>query len=630
MLMIALLSTIAVRAPRTGYALMALAAIASACTPHPATAKRPEGIAWQPWRPAAFQRALAEKRLIVVDVGIEGCTACRDMHETFRDPAVVAWINANAVAISVDADVQPDLGERFDPWGWPAIGILDPSGQTLWMIKGARVARRFVAILDEVRADYLAGRAASPVEPPPDAAARDLSRACSDAVAWIDERGGDHGWGAGGVSDAPVELALARRDAFATDVDLPRARAHALGHARLLDPAWGGIFVAATQPDWTGFIPEKRTWTQAAALANFSLIAPLDASGQALGAASEIDRYLEAVMRTPQGLYQSTERDQIVGLPANLTAVDYYHLSGDERLKYGRPVADHAAYTAENAMVALSYLYLYRATGTAAWLERGRALLDAILATRLSERGFLRQATLTPEVERDRRLRPVVREDEDRRFLRPQVQAGFALVALHEATGQARYLEAAIALARQLEPLAAVGGGYLAADPRDTDARLPARSPAFDNAWAARFLLALHAATGDARYEALADGALQTIQGVRAAARSEGVGGASVYALALHERLLGAVDVAVTGAPDDPRARALRDAGYRVANARVFAHHDTAKKYPSADAPTAYVCTARACSSPLRDPAVLTARIAAALRAGDPRPCAGAGDVPHR
>lgn len=597
---------------------IAAAVLAASCAPRAPNRTPAAAITWQSWEPAAFERAAAEHKLIVVDAGIEGCTACRDMHEeTFRDPAVVAWMSAHAISISVDADAQPDLGERFDPWGWPAIGILAPSGQTLWMIRGYRAAPRFLAILQEVEADFRAGKTSEVKEPPVGVASSDLEGACREAVSWLDERGGEHGWGRGSVAEAPVQLAMSRRAAFGADAKGPneaQARAHALGIAKLVDPEWGGIFVAPTAPDWSGFIPEKRTWTQAAALSSFAAVAGVERSGQALAAAAQIDRYLQDVMKGSDGLYMTTEAEQVPNLPAELTAVDYYRLRGEERLKYGRPVLDHAAYTAENGLLALGYLQLYQATGDDLWLRRGRELLDALVATRMTTRGFLRQAATTADVQRDRRLRELVPGDEGKLFLRPQVQVGYALLRLHELTGELTYLEIAVRLAAELKKLAATDGGYTAAEPRDTDKLFPPRAPAFDNAWAARFLLALAAATGDEAYRAEAAGVLRSIKGVAAAARSEGVNGAGVYALALHEYLLGAVDVSVTGKLDDPRGLALRQAGLRELDGRVFAHFDTHGKYPTSEAPTAYVCTATACSSPQSDPLALRRRITDALR----------------
>lgn len=97
-----------------------------------AAAASAAAVAWQPWSSEAFARAKREQRLVLVDVGIEGCTACRWMHqETYRDPDVARRIRERFVPVSVDADTQPDLGERFEEWGWPATIVLTPTAPSV-------------------------------------------------------------------------------------------------------------------------------------------------------------------------------------------------------------------------------------------------------------------------------------------------------------------------------------------------------------------------------------------------------------------------------------------------------------------------------------------------------------------
>src|SRR5262249_1620941 len=155
------------------------------------------------------------------------------------------------------------------------------------------------------------------------------------------------------------------------------------------------------------------------------------------------------------------ERDQVLGLPKDMSAVDYYRLPSAERLRYGRPVIDHAAYTAENGLVALAYLKLYQATSAPLWLARAHGLLHKPLE-RSPSAGSLRQAALTATVKNDPRMRAVSDDAESKLYLRPQVQVGYALLALHEATGETRYLDAARKLAAAIEPLwVAADGGFL-------------------------------------------------------------------------------------------------------------------------------------------------------------------------
>src|SRR5690349_1613969 len=103
-------------------ATTAVTGCSSIGTPPPKAVSHPSTpVAWRSWDASAFEDAKKDGKLVLIDVGIEGCTACRWMYEeTYRDPQVVAKLRESFVTIAVDADVQPDLGVRFEEWGWPA------------------------------------------------------------------------------------------------------------------------------------------------------------------------------------------------------------------------------------------------------------------------------------------------------------------------------------------------------------------------------------------------------------------------------------------------------------------------------------------------------------------------------
>ena len=52
------------------------------------------GIDWQPWDKASFDKAKAENKLILINVGMEGCTACNRMERvTYTHADVIDLIN---------------------------------------------------------------------------------------------------------------------------------------------------------------------------------------------------------------------------------------------------------------------------------------------------------------------------------------------------------------------------------------------------------------------------------------------------------------------------------------------------------------------------------------------------------
>src|SRR4051812_7022019 len=84
---------------------------------------------WQWWSSAVFEQAKKEHKLVFVDAGIEGCTACRWMHEsTLADARVIDRLATEFVIVAVDADQQPDVGARFSDWAWPALVFYDADG----------------------------------------------------------------------------------------------------------------------------------------------------------------------------------------------------------------------------------------------------------------------------------------------------------------------------------------------------------------------------------------------------------------------------------------------------------------------------------------------------------------------
>ena len=112
-------------------------------------------IAWQStWSDALFARAAAEHRFVLLDLHAVWCHWCHVMdEETYGDPAVKALIAKNYVAVSVDADSDPDLTSRYGDWGWPATIVLAPDGSEIVKRRGyippAQMASLLQAIVDD-------------------------------------------------------------------------------------------------------------------------------------------------------------------------------------------------------------------------------------------------------------------------------------------------------------------------------------------------------------------------------------------------------------------------------------------------------------------------------------------------
>ncbi len=95
---------------------------------------------WQPWGPAALERARREGKPILLSIGYSACHWCHVMaHESFEDEATAAVMNELFVNIKVDREERPDLDRIYQtahqmlaqrPGGWPLTMFLTPDDHT--------------------------------------------------------------------------------------------------------------------------------------------------------------------------------------------------------------------------------------------------------------------------------------------------------------------------------------------------------------------------------------------------------------------------------------------------------------------------------------------------------------------
>ncbi len=99
---------------------------------------RHQPVCWHAWGEAAFARAQAEDKPILLDIGAVWCHWCHVMdRETYEDPEIAAVINEHFVAVKVDRDERPDVDARYQAavsaisgqGGWPLTAFLTPDGR---------------------------------------------------------------------------------------------------------------------------------------------------------------------------------------------------------------------------------------------------------------------------------------------------------------------------------------------------------------------------------------------------------------------------------------------------------------------------------------------------------------------
>ena len=583
-------------------------------------------IEWQQWSPAAFEHAKAQDKMILVDVGMEGCTACRWMDElTYTDPAVIARVREHFVPIVVDSEARPDLGDRYEPWGWPATIVMDPGGTQVLAIRGNKLPKNFVPILDELIAAKAAGTLTADGRAPiaVDQPASGLLVELRDAVAkqldarW-NEQAGDWGGKLRSPKNRAMQYAMLRAHARGETQWHDRAMRTLEGWRSLLDPVWGGIFVASFG-DWSEPIPEKRLRHQAAALLSFANAYRLTGDEQWLTAAREVDRYVEAFLLHTDGSFYTSQEDVAPNLPPDMTAAQYYRELDDAgRRRLGVPPVDHAIYTDRNALAIRAYAELYAATGDTTFRDRAVRGGVAMLA-RQADSGVFAQLAQQQSLRDDDRMRPL--PEGERTYLRPQAAIGLALLALSSATGEDRWHEAATRLAKGLRTTLEDPdhGGFFASDDASTEHIAPRRKPLEDNARAAQFLYLLSVLDED---EALAAAAERTLRAVasRTVLEAEGFG-VGETAIALDVLVTDAVEMSIVGGEHDARgAAALLSAAGRIYEPRRVVHPQAPGRYPDQGRAAMFICNEQACSSPIVDPAEVAAQAARFAAIGDPRP----------
>ncbi len=92
-------------------------------------------VEWYPWGTAAFERAKAEDKPVLVSIGYSACHWCHVMeHESFEDEATAAIMNEHFINIKVDMEERPDVDQIYMNFvqlttgrgGWPMNVFMTP------------------------------------------------------------------------------------------------------------------------------------------------------------------------------------------------------------------------------------------------------------------------------------------------------------------------------------------------------------------------------------------------------------------------------------------------------------------------------------------------------------------------
>src|SRR5579875_1522440 len=652
---------------------------------------RDNPVHWQAWGPEALAAAKAENKPILLSIGYAACHWCHVMaHESFENPAIAAVMNRHFVSIKVDREERPDIDAIYmhalhmmgEQGGWPLMMFLTPDGDPFWggtyFPPEPRYGRPgFPQVLEAIAEAYAKDKATitknvtalrqglAQLAAPQAGEAIDLSLIDQVASRLAQEIDGVHG-GIGGAPKFPqapvLELlwrAGARGNAAARDAVLLTLDHIAQGG--IYDHLGGGFARYSVDARWLVPHFEKMLYDNALLLERYT--AAYQATRKPLYAerVAETIGWVAREMTMPEGGFASSldaDSEHVEGkfyvwtepqIDAALGAragrfKEFYDVTtegnweehtilnrlghieraddatekelAEDRAKLFeiraprvRPGIDDKVLADWNGLMIAALVEASLVFAQPDWLDLARRAFDFVVGAMSDQDGRLFHSW------RGRAQHRAILDD--------YANMSRAGLALHEATGEARYLAqvrswVALASKHYADPR---GGFFFTAD--DAESLIARSKNALDqpnpsgNGTLAAVLARLYYLTGDEDYRRAAQATLDAFAG---AARHNIFSHATLLNAA--ELLAKGLQIVIVGARGEADTQALLAAAYRrnlpnrivsvtAPGASLPASHPAAGKGQIGGKATAYLCEGPVCSLPLGDAAALDAALAA-------------------
>ncbi len=548
---------------------------------------------WQPWSNAAFAQARAQHKFVLLDLEAVWCHWCHVMDDvTYRDPVVMRLLRERYVLVKVDQDSRPDISNRYQDYGWPATVVLAADGSEIVKRQGYIAPRPMSSLLQAIIDDPSPGPS---VEKEADFQPAQSSAIAPATLARIQKQyelqydKAASGWGFGHkyLDGDSVEYGL--RLAAHGDPVYTRRVAESLRKASgLLDPVWGGMYQYSVDGRWNEPHFEKLISIQATALRQYSLAYAQAQNPEDLRVAQSVVRYVNDFLTAPSAgvFFVSQDADLHDGQEND----SYFKLDDRGRRAHGIPRIDKHVYARENGWMIAALCDYYAASGDESSLDHARRAAAWILAHRDLPGGGFRH------------------DDADAAgpYLGDTLAMGQAFLALYNVTGHREDLNAARAAARFIEANFAPAGpgkGFVSSKTA-TDAAYRPHPDRDENIALVRFASMLAFATADERFHTQAAEAMRYLAADAVALRPMSAG----VLLANQDMTEAPIHVTVLGPRAKPETAALHNAALRsIASHELIEMRDPADpaqlptnvSYPPLDRAALFLCTARACSSPV-------------------------------
>ncbi|WP_330473979.1 thioredoxin domain-containing protein [Terrabacter sp. C0L_2] len=643
---------------------------------------RDNPVDWQEWGEEAFAEARARNVPVLLSVGYAACHWCHVMaHESFEDEAVAAALNERFVSVKVDREERPDIDAVYmsavtattGHGGWPMTVFLTPEGEPFFC--GTYFPRdHFLRVLtaldeawrtreEEVRASgtHIATSLADALQPPRPYAVE--PRALSGAVELLARQFDRTAGGFGGAPKFPPSMVLEfllrhhARTGETSSLEMASRTLESMARSGLYDQLAGGFARYAVDAGWVVPHFEKMLYDNALLLRAYTTWWKVSGDPLARRVVLETVGFLLRDLASDGGGFASSldaDADGVEGLtyawtPAQLAdvlgddgprAAELFGVTPEGTFEHGastlqlrsepadrgwfddvrsrlltaraarpQPGRDDKVVTSWNGLAIGALADAGGAFDRADWVRAASACAAHVLDVHVVD-GELRRAS------RDGRVGAARAVADDHGNLAE------GLLALHQVTGEGRWLDAAREVLHRAEDFAANDGGFhdtaSAAEPLYLRPRSAADNaePAGQSSLAGA-LVTLGAVTGDP--ETLDAGARATAAGLGLAVREPRFGG---WSLAVAEALVsGPLQVAVVGSGAD--ADALERVARRSPSPGLVVVRGASDAVgvpllagrPLVDGhAAAYVCRHMVCELPTTDPEVLVEQ----LRAGRP------------
>ncbi|HWC23481.1 MAG TPA: thioredoxin domain-containing protein [Flexivirga sp.] len=626
---------------------------------------------WQEWGPAALQEAADRDRPILLSVGYAACHWCHVMaHESFEDAEVAAAINDSFIAIKVDREERPDIDAAYmtattamtGQGGWPMTCLLTPDGkpffagtylprpQFLQLLSAAKHAWETDA--DEVRAsgqNVATQLAAAATRGTPNALTEQVTaHAATTLRQSYDERYG----GFGGAPKFPPSMVLEfllRHHTRTGDPDALAMVEHtceSMARGGIYDQLAGGFARYSVDATWTVPHFEKMLYDNAQLLRVYAHLWRISRSPLVARIVSETAQFIIRDLGTADGgfasaldadtegaegttyVWSTDDLRDVLGDEDSRWAAELLGVTEDGTFEHGtstlqllhdpddaarwesiraklierraqrpQPDRDEKVVTSWNGLAISALAEAAMILQESEWLDAARTSADFLLERHLVN-GRLRRTSLGGRVS----AAPGVADDYG--------NFGEALLALHQATGEQRYLADAEQLLATAQDIFAGESGSFRDAAADGEQLFFTPRGAGDNAEpsgtssVAGALLTLSALTGDAAARERAETALAAMGEIAMQAPRFAGWGLAVAEAAL----AGPVQVAVVG--EDRASRGLARAAWTTAGAGtviVQGAPDAPASPLLADRPlvggrsAAYVCHGFVCQAPVTD-----------------------------